>query len=401
MNADLAPPPAAPRLGRTLLLAIGTIAVSVAVVAAVHFAAVWRGATFEDFSKDPTQTLDGPLYVGWFHYVVILAWSVPATAALLGASLLRRAGRTTGFRFLLVGGLLTAAMGLDDAFLLHDHVYQSLGVPQDTVFVLYGIATAAFGWWFRRRLRVDLLLVVAAFACWGVSIALDVLLDLNAPYVVEDGAKAVGVALWALLLVKHTVAELGAVLQTDDLASEPAAARHRRAVGELGDPADAPPANGIGSQLTAAEDHVRTEPVRSVVPAGSGSAPDVTRPSAGETDPRSHPALHGDLSFAARSGGPGSPSSGPSGWHPQDPQLGRLARNPATGRNGAAGRNGTAGRTGTAGRGGTAARNGTAGHVGSPGRNGVAGHATGAARHGRVNGHRRHPDGRPPSHRNS
>lgn len=389
MNATLAPPPAAPRLGRTLWLAIGTIAVSVAVVAAVHFAAVWRGATFEDFSKDPTQTLDGPLYVGWFHYVVILAWSVPATAALLGAYLLRWAGRTTGFRFLLVGGLLTAAMGLDDAFLLHDHVYQYLGVPKDAVFVMYGIATAAFAWWFRRRLRVDLLLVVGAFACWGVSVALDVLLDVNAPYVVEDGAKAVGVALWALLLVKHTVAELGAVLQTDDLASEPAAARHRRSVGALGDPADAPSANGIGSHLAAAEDHIRTEPLQSVVPAGRGSAPDVTRPSAGATDPRSHPALNGDLSLAAGSGGPGSPSSGPDGWHGQDPQLGRVARN------GAAGRNGTTG------------RNGAAGHVGSLGRNGVAGRATGratgAARHGRVNGHRRHPDdrpeGRPPSHR--
>ena len=362
----------------------------------MHFAAVWRGATFEDFSKDPTQTLDGPLYVGWFHYLVILAWSVPATAALLGASLLRRAGRTTGFRFLLVGGLLTAAMGLDDAFLLHDHVYQSLGVPQDTVFVLYGIATAAFGWWFRRRLRVDLLLVVAAFACWGVSIALDVLLDLNAPYVVEDGAKAVGVALWALLLVKHTVAELGAVLQTDDLASEPAAARHRRAVGELGDPADAPPANGIGSQLTAAEDHVRTEPVRSVVPAGSGSAPDVTRPSAG--------ADGSTVASGAARGPVVRCSVGRSRIAVERPErvapAGPTAR-AARAQPGGRAQRGSAGTHGTAGRGGTAARNGTAGHVGSPGRNGVAGHATGAARHGRVNGHRRHPDGRPPSHRNS
>lgn len=202
----------------TLRSAVTGAAVAVAVVGvvtvAVYGIAALKDTAFRQFSRDPAAALDGPLYTGYYSNMVIVIWLVAATVPLFGALLLREAGRPGPARFLLVAGLLTAAMGLDDLFLLHEAVYPALGVPQDLVFVVYAVVTAVFAWRFRHRLGPPgLLLVAAAYACWGFSVALDATLHLQAPITVEDGVKAAGVAVWALLLLRHTHVELRGVLR--------------------------------------------------------------------------------------------------------------------------------------------------------------------------------------------
>lgn len=209
-------------------IVLGLVATAL-VSLAVQGLAGLRGVGFEDFSKDPAQHLDGEFFTGWYHYLVVLVWQVPATTALVGSYVLHRIGRAAPARMLLVAGVLTAAMVLDDLFLLHDAVYRNLGVPQVAVYAGYGLATVAFAWAYRARLGAGVLLLAGTLVCWALSAGIDVLLREDAPYVVEDGAKAAGVVLWTLLVVPLAVGELRRALV--DRMPRPAPSpvgRHRR-----------------------------------------------------------------------------------------------------------------------------------------------------------------------------
>lgn len=192
----------------TLRAGAVTVAITTAVTLATYGFAVFKGASFGELSRDPTTVLNGPFYLGYYSNLGMLVWAAAATTALLGQHLLRRVGHVEPARLLLVAGLITVAIMVDDLFLLHDAIYRELGIPQSAPFIAYGLAIAAFSWRFRHRLGAGLLLIIAAVSCLGLSAVLDTLLHLQQPYLIEDGAKALGLALWALMIVRHTVSEL-------------------------------------------------------------------------------------------------------------------------------------------------------------------------------------------------
>ena len=194
---------------RTLVQGLVTVVVVAAVTGVYAGIAAAAGLDFQEFSKDPAQVLDGPWWSGSYAMLVMLVWQVPATVALLSALLLFRVGRTGPAWMLLTGGVLTAAMVLDDVLLLHDGFYpQVVGIPEKGVYLGYALGTIGFAFWFRKRLGSGLLLVGAAWMFWGMSVVVDIVLYESAPYVVEDGSKAVGVGLWFLLVVRLAVAEV-------------------------------------------------------------------------------------------------------------------------------------------------------------------------------------------------
>ncbi|MHA6796006.1 hypothetical protein ACVGVM_21195 [Pseudonocardia bannensis] len=213
--------------GRAVLAAVGTVAATAAVIGVFYGAGRVAGVPFEVFSKEPVDVLSAPRYTGWFAHLVVLVWQVAATAALVGALVLRRGGHREAAMFLGSGGVLTGVMVVDDFFLLHEAVYPKLGVPEEAVYVLYAMGAAAFVWRFRGRLGSDVVLLVAAYAFWGVSVGLDVLYSFGGPLALlpEDGTKATGTALWAVLMVRLTLAELDAVLQGRRGATHPPAGR--------------------------------------------------------------------------------------------------------------------------------------------------------------------------------
>lgn len=195
----------------TLRAAAVTVAITTVVTLATYGFSVLKGASFGELSRDPTTVLNGPFYLGYYSNLGMLAWAAAATTALLGQYLLRRVGHIEPARLLLVASVITVAIMLDDLFLLHDAVYRELGIPQYAPFTAYGLAIAAFSWRFRHQLGASLLLIFAAVSCLGLSAVVDTLFHLQPPYLIEDGAKALGLALWALMIVRHTVAELTSV----------------------------------------------------------------------------------------------------------------------------------------------------------------------------------------------
>lgn len=188
--------------------ASAVLAVALITVVAVVLAG-WVGAEFSDLSRDPAAVADLPPYIGYYATGTLLVWWAAAAVALFTALILRHAGRAEASRMLLLAGLLTTVMVADDGFQGHETLRMGLGVPDELVTAFYALATVWFAWRYRHGLGLARLgLVAAAFGCWGVSTVIDKLLVGNAPFVVEDGAKLVGVALWTLMIGRLSFVEL-------------------------------------------------------------------------------------------------------------------------------------------------------------------------------------------------
>jgi hypothetical protein len=110
----------------------------------------------------------------------------------------RRRARESAL-FLLAAGLLTAALGLDDAFLIHERIAPTyLHVPQLGVFAAYAGSVGGFLVFFMRRiLSTDFLLLGVALGCLALSMGLDVLLTYSRlETFVEDCFKFTGIVFW-------------------------------------------------------------------------------------------------------------------------------------------------------------------------------------------------------------
>lgn len=193
------------------VVAVGALFALVAAIVVTAGAQVYadlEGVPFADLSRDAAAVLEGPNYTGAYAMFTVLLWASSAAVALFCALVMRGAGERIAARYLLFGGLITVFMVLDDAFLLHETVGLILGDREEIFFVAYGLATVAFAWLYRRRLGPGLLLLAGAFGCWLSSTALDIVLSTGAPFIVEDGLKLAGVALWAYLMIRISMVEV-------------------------------------------------------------------------------------------------------------------------------------------------------------------------------------------------
>ena len=129
----------------------------------------------------------------------VLAFGVAAVAAGLTATVVT--GRERGM-FASVA-VVTSLMMLDDLYLLHDAVYPKVGIPETAVQVAYLLAIGAIVLRYRAELGpVGLLGVGLTLGFWALSIGMDSFFNnhaLNVEQLVEDGAKFVGIVVWAAL----------------------------------------------------------------------------------------------------------------------------------------------------------------------------------------------------------
>ncbi|ARU16471.1 hypothetical protein [Croceicoccus marinus] len=144
------------------------------------------------FTGEPQDVLKGAFYVGafsnlggvvWFSCAAILSFTLafrPRHGAVLGAA-----------------ALLSWAMGIDDVFLLHDHVYPHLMIPQKLV--MLGYFALASGILLTSVIELPLrtsIGIAATIGFWAVSGILDLFFN-HLDQSIEDGAKFIGIAIWA------------------------------------------------------------------------------------------------------------------------------------------------------------------------------------------------------------
>ena len=197
----------------TGVLVVAILAV-VVLLSAVYLIHLQGYATVERMILDPAVTMDEQILLGAVSHLGVLIWAAAAAVSLFTWTALRTSPqRPVLASFLLWAGVLSAILGLDDLFLIHDRVAPVYaGISESVIYAAYGSATALLLVHFRDALRqTELLLLLAAMSAFGLSVLADLLATaLSLPgapeeYLVEDGLKLLGVTLWALYLVRTAI----------------------------------------------------------------------------------------------------------------------------------------------------------------------------------------------------
>jgi hypothetical protein len=178
------------------------------------------GLSYRELFNDPADTYGFSPVGGIVSTVGLMLWSAAVgTALATWESLRRRDGDLQLRRFFLATGLFTVLLLVDDAFMLHERVLPGLGFAERYVKATYLVLALAYGLGFRRELTRDggLMLLVPTAAFFAASLVLDNPASIRAmglldagfvSYVVEDGAKFVGIALWLTFVSRTAITVL-------------------------------------------------------------------------------------------------------------------------------------------------------------------------------------------------
>lgn len=161
---------------------------------------VFWGVPFSQLTRDPIS-LGGlnPIF-GIVSNVGILLWCAATTICFFCATLVKDA---IAARFLLVSGILSFFLMIDDFFVIHESLRDYFGVPENAVYIFYLIYLIFYFIIFGKFiLNKNVALLVLAFGFLGTSATIDIFqklirYDVPGYFFVEDGLKFLGIASWA------------------------------------------------------------------------------------------------------------------------------------------------------------------------------------------------------------
>lgn len=159
---------------------------------------------------DPAKISDSPFYLGMVTKFGILLWCATAAICLFTSLYLKPLNLSLKHqRFLLVAGVITTILMLDDSFQLHEEVLPNyLGISEKIVYLAYAIMVALYLMRFYKIILNSRYVVFLGFAfvCFALSILLDMraiidLVDIGLIYdrdraLLENGFKLFGIVSW-------------------------------------------------------------------------------------------------------------------------------------------------------------------------------------------------------------
>jgi len=176
---------------------------------AVKLIGVMRDVSFDKFSRDPLQTLEGKFYIGAISQIGILFWCVSAAILLYSLKIAYEQKKPKQqLWFLLFAGLLTVMMMIDDMFMFHDVIMPIYFHISEKVFYLfYGTAVVSLFYFFRKIvLKTDYLLFILAVILLGSSVITDIVIELGLKlpdeFFMEDGIKFLGLVSWFVYFIR-------------------------------------------------------------------------------------------------------------------------------------------------------------------------------------------------------
>ena len=140
-------------------------------------------------------------YYGFISHLGVMLWSATAAVCLFTGGLFLFYKHQRGVAlFALSAGVLTAWLALDDAFLVHELVMPSFGIPQNAVLASYAALALIYvlvSW--RLILSSDYWILLAGGAALALSILVDTVFHslVPSPVLLEDGSKFFGIFCWA------------------------------------------------------------------------------------------------------------------------------------------------------------------------------------------------------------
>lgn len=181
-------------LGAVAVCSVG-IAASVTEVLAVdteRFGPAVRDVLSVARAGDPL-----PFYTGWVTGLGVVGWFTSAATGVFAGALARRCGERTAGRALVLGGLVSAAMGADDLFMFHDGVLVERGVPELVTLGVLGLAAVIWGLTHLRVLFAgsEAVLLILAAAWFAHSFLAE---EVGGLYFHEEASKAAAIACWTV-----------------------------------------------------------------------------------------------------------------------------------------------------------------------------------------------------------
>lgn len=182
----------------------------------------WKGIPIGNLTRDPSNILSSPFYLGAISSLGIMLWTATASICIFTGFICQRSGKNLELsHFLLASGLLTTVLMFDDLFLFHEIVFpHRLHVPEYVVYGVYILAPLSLlACYWRLILRTEFPLFVAAGCFLGASMLADTLTNVSADtsikFLIEDGLKLFGIMSWFIYYVRLCLAELSASIGGD------------------------------------------------------------------------------------------------------------------------------------------------------------------------------------------
>ena len=157
------------------------------------------------FMRDPASIAQIHPFIGVASNFGVILWTASATICLFSWAILRHRLGKQGFSiFILVSGLITTLLLLDDFFLLHDFIFPSyFGVKEFIFFIAHGGLILCWIVTFRKYiLKTEYLILLIALGFFGLSLFIDIfqhhiqLVIGDWRILFEDGFKLLGIVGW-------------------------------------------------------------------------------------------------------------------------------------------------------------------------------------------------------------
>ncbi len=199
-----------PKQFRSSLPVIGLIAtISGIFLVMILLISFFQRVPVDKLTGDVTAIAEIPVYSGLLTQIGIFFWIAAAAVCFFSATIAlpKKYPNSLKIRkFLLISAIITLFLGLDDAFLFHEAVFPSLGIPENIIYLCY----AGFFLFYLCKswsiiCKTDYSIMAVALIFFSISILLDIVHLLSpisflfrAPIFdfFEDAAKFTGIVSW-------------------------------------------------------------------------------------------------------------------------------------------------------------------------------------------------------------
>ncbi len=175
---------------------------------AIHVAAGFLDVPIKILTRDPHTAADVPAYYAYFSLMGSTIWLISASSTLMTAMLVRqmlncRLSDNSTYRIILLGGILSMIMAVDDILLFHDTVAAAVGIPEILFYLFYGSFIGSIIYFSRGIIgSTPWILLIMALGCFALSSGID--LWKIFPEVIEqseDVFKFCAIILWGFYFV--------------------------------------------------------------------------------------------------------------------------------------------------------------------------------------------------------
>jgi len=171
---------------------------------------------FKEITGDPASIFKAHPFTGIVSNIGVLLWCATCAILLFSYVALRKIEQKHTLLFLLFSGMITGILLIDDLFMLHDYIFYSFGMNQNTMYTLYLIIFITYFIYYRALIIKApglTFLTLALFFLTG-SVVLDIFVEnVGIQYFFEDGLKLLGIANWFLFFASYSLLKITAYLK--------------------------------------------------------------------------------------------------------------------------------------------------------------------------------------------